>query len=186
LIAFRPSLTDARGGKVLAFLSFFVLPILLTWVGTSVHLEHSKSTSFCLSCHVMEPYGRSLRIDDPSHIPAFHFQNNLAPRDEACFTCHTTYTMFGNVGAKLKGMRHVYIYYLGTVPEKIELYEPFQNRECLHCHNGARSFEEQEFHQDIRAELASNETSCLECHSDIHDIANLAEQPLWSETGGGR
>lgn len=185
LIAYRPSLTDARGGKVLAFLSFFVLPILLTWVGTSVHLEHSKSTSFCLSCHVMEPYGQSLHIDDTSHIPAVHYQNNLAPRDEACFTCHTSYTMFGDLNAKLKGMRHVYIYYLGTVPEKIELYQPFQNRECLHCHNGSRRFEDQEFHQDIRSELASNETSCLDCHSDIHDVAHLAELPMWNEAGAG-
>jgi nitrate/TMAO reductase-like tetraheme cytochrome c subunit len=183
LIAYRPTLTDARGGKVLAFLVFFIMPVLVTWVGTSEQIEHSKTTRFCLSCHVMEPYGRSLHIDDASHIPAFHYQNNLVPRDAACFTCHTTYTMFGDINAKLHGMRHVYINYLGTIPDKIELYNPFQNRECLHCHQGARSFEEQEFHVDIRAELASNETSCLECHSDIHDVAHLSDKKMWTEKG---
>jgi nitrate/TMAO reductase-like tetraheme cytochrome c subunit len=183
LIAYRPALTDARGGKVLAFLAFFIMPVLVTWVGTSQQLEHSKSTSFCLSCHVMEPYGQSLHIDDASYIPAFHYQNNLVPRGETCYTCHTTYTMFGGVNAKLQGMRHVYIYYLGTVPEKIELYQPFQNRECLHCHDGMRKFEEQEFHVDIRAELASNETSCLECHSDVHDVQHLGDKKMWTEKG---
>ncbi len=94
--------------------------------------------------------------------------------------------MFGDFKAKLTGMKHVYIYYLGTVSDPIQLYEPYQNRECLHCHDGSRSFEEQELHVDVRAELASNETSCLECHGDIHDIHALAEKPMWSgpEPGG--
>lgn len=185
LIAYRPSLTDARGGKVLAFLAFFIMPILVTWVGTSQQLEHSKTTSFCLSCHVMEPFGQSLRIDDASYVPAVHYQNNLVPRDEACYTCHTTYTMFGGVRSKLQGMRHVYIYYLGTLPapDQIKLYEPFQNRECLHCHDGMRRFEEQEFHVDIRADLASNATSCLECHGEVHDVAHLADKKMWPGKG---
>jgi hypothetical protein len=63
LLGHRPSLTAATGGKVLAFLAFFLLPLFITWGGTSRHIEHSKSTGFCLSCHTMEPYGQSLRID---------------------------------------------------------------------------------------------------------------------------
>ncbi len=58
-------------------------------------MEHATSTKFCLSCHVMEDFGRSLYVDDPSYIPAMHFQNNRVPRDHACYTCHTDYTMFG-------------------------------------------------------------------------------------------
>ncbi len=34
-------------------------------MGTSSELEHAKRTEFCLSCHIMEPYGKSLRVDDP-------------------------------------------------------------------------------------------------------------------------
>ncbi|MEI9815368.1 MAG: hypothetical protein WDO18_23165 [Acidobacteriota bacterium] len=52
----------------------------------------------------MEDYGRSLYIDDPSYVPAQHYQNALVPRDHACYTCHTQYTMFGTVQAKLKGV----------------------------------------------------------------------------------
>src|SRR4051812_7378692 len=85
LLVLRPSLVTARGGRILAFLSLFILPLVVTGLGTSAQMERSKSTRFCLSCHVMEPYGKSLLVDDPSYVPARHFQNNRVPRDEACF-----------------------------------------------------------------------------------------------------
>ena len=87
--------------------------------------------------------------------------------------------MYGDVRAKVQGLRHLYIYYLGQVPETLELYEPYRNRECLSCHGGARSFEEDELHADIRAEMASDEISCLECHEPVHDVAHLGELELW-------
>jgi len=179
LIILRPSLTAARGGKILAFMAFFILPVLTTTIGTSTHLEQSKSTSFCLSCHVMKPYGESLRIDSDAYLPARHFQNNIIPRDQACFTCHTTYTMFGDFSAKLRGVRHVYVQYLGTLPETLELYSPFKNRECLHCHSGARSFEENENHVDLREDLENDEFSCLDCHDSIHGVEHLGELDMW-------
>ena len=183
LLVLRPSLTAARGGRILAFLGFLVLPVLATAMGLSAHLEQSKSTEFCLSCHVMEPYGASLRVDDAAFLPAQHFQNNRIPRDRACFTCHTDYALFGDVKAKLRGLRHVYVNYLGEIPDQIALYEPYNNRECLHCHAGARSFEESELHRDMRAELGANETSCLDCHDMAHEVGELADKPLWKETG---
>ncbi|MEE8368755.1 MAG: NapC/NirT family cytochrome c [Thermoanaerobaculia bacterium] len=179
ILAFRPSLTVPRRGKILAFLAFFILPIILMAVGTSDHLEHSKSTEFCLSCHVMEPYGESLYIDSGEYLPASHFQNNRIPSDKACFTCHTTYTMYGDLKAKIQGLRHVLVNYLGEIPDELELYLPYSNRECLHCHGSARSFLEGEFHIDMLAELESNELSCLECHEFVHDIAGLGEADLW-------
>jgi hypothetical protein len=71
------------------FLAFFIFPILAGSLGYNHHMERSKQTTFCLSCHVMEPYGRSLHVDDPTWLPAAHYQNNRVPRDEACYTCHT-------------------------------------------------------------------------------------------------
>ncbi len=181
LVALRPALTAARGGKVLAFLALLVLPLSVTALGLSAHVERSKSTEFCLSCHVMEPYGKSLRVDDAAFVPASHYQNNRVPREKACFTCHTDYTMFGDAKAKLRGLRHVYVYYLAGAPEKIALYEPYNNRECLYCHAGARSFEESELHVEIRDELRANRTSCLECHDVVHEVDQLAGKPLWKE-----
>ncbi len=60
----------------------------------------------------------------------------------ACYTCHTDYAMFGTVHAKLEGLHHVYVYWFGTPMKPIRLYQPYNNRECLHCHEGARSFED--------------------------------------------
>ncbi len=181
LLVLRPSLTTVRGGRILAFLAFLVLPLLATAMGLSAHMEHSKSTEFCLSCHVMEPYGQSLLVDDSSWLPAQHYQNNRVPRDHACFTCHTDYTMFGDYKAKLRGLRHVYVNYLGTIPEKIKLYEPYNNRECLHCHAGSRAFEESDLHKEMRADLGTNKTSCLECHDAVHEVHDLKGKPLWKE-----
>jgi cytochrome c-type protein NapC len=186
VFVFRPGITLTRGGKMLAFVSLFVFPVFSLAMGTSEHMERSKSTAFCLKCHVMEDYGKSLHIDDPSFLPAAHYQNNRVPRGEACYTCHTDYTMFGTFSAKLRGLRHVYAQVSGKVPEKLALYSPYNNRECLHCHAGARSFEEGATHNaepDRVAKIKSNELSCLSsgCHESVHNIAGLKDAKFWSE-----
>jgi hypothetical protein len=96
--------TQSREGKILAFVALCVLPITAVWGGFSEQMERAESTQFCLSCHVMTDFGRSLYVDDPSYLPARHFQNNRVPRDRACYTCHTDYAMFGTVRAKLRGL----------------------------------------------------------------------------------
>ncbi len=189
IILWRPGVTvrregkAGRGGRALIFVALLVLPLMVTALGVTAHLEHSKSTEFCLSCHVMKPYGESLYVDDSEYVVATHFQNNLIPRDHACFTCHTTYTLYGDLQAKIQGLRHVWVYYLGDVPDTLELYQPYNNRECLNCHRDGRRFEENELHLEVRSELESNETSCLECHDSIHDVARLGELEKWE--GGG-
>jgi cytochrome c-type protein NapC len=166
----RPALARDAGGKIFAFLALFVLPVFVGVVGTAEHLEQSRSTGFCVSCHVMEPFGQSLEADPP------HFQNNRVPRDEACYSCHTDYTMYGNVAAKWRGLRHVWVNYLSgpPAPEEIRLYTPFHNRECLYCHARARSFEEFPVHSapETMASLVANETSCLLCHTVAHEIGD--------------
>jgi cytochrome c-type protein NapC len=182
----RPQITSTRGGKMMAFLALFALPLLCFGIGTSSELEHAKSTEFCLSCHIMEPYGKSLRVDDPQHLAAAHFQNHRVPPDEACYTCHTNYAMFGGVKAKLGGLKHIYVYYLGTppAPENIKLYEPYNNRECLHCHAGARSFEEGAVHTadpDLIPALKATKSSCISsgCHEIVHDVGKLKDATFW-------
>ena len=179
LLARRPALISGRGGGVLAFVAFLLLPALVTAMGLATHLENSKSTEFCLSCHEMKPYGNSLLVDSDEHVAANHFQNKRIPRDQACYTCHTTYTMFGDLEAKLKGLEHLRVHYFGTLPETLELYEPYSNRECLSCHRDARSYEEDETHADLRAELATDEISCLECHTPTHGVDDLGSHGRW-------
>ena len=146
VLVLRPAITLNAGGKILAFGVLFFLPLFCLLAGMDNEMERSKSTAFCLSCHIMEPYGKSLHVDDPNYLAGAHFQNHRVPADEACYTCHTNYAMFGGFRAKLNGLHHVYVQYLGTPHKPIRLYEPYNNRECLHCHLGARSFEEGAVH----------------------------------------
>ena len=182
LVTLRTEMTRARGGKILAFVALFLLPALSVWAGLSTQMERATTTTFCLSCHVMTDYGRSLLIDDPSYIAAVHFQNNRVPRDRACYTCHTTYALFGGVRAKLHGARHVYVQYFGHIPapDKIRLYDPYNNRECLHCHDGARKFEQMSAHvktPQMLGDIKSGRLSCMSsrCHDTVHDVGTLSD-----------
>jgi cytochrome c-type protein NapC len=183
LLFTRPALTATREGKILAFIALFLLPLLCSAVGFSAHMERSKETKFCLSCHIMEPYGKSLYVDDPHYLAAAHFQNHRVPANEACYTCHTDYVLYGGVRAKLRGLRHVYVQYIGKPPAygAIRLYTPYNNRECLHCHLEARSFEESPTHSAMRDELLSNQTSCLTsgCHDTVHNVVSLGNVKFW-------
>ncbi len=182
----RPRLIMGGGGKAFGFVALFVFPLLASSAAGQAHLERSKSTSFCLSCHVMEQYGRSLHIDDLDHVPAKHFQNNRVPRESACYSCHTTYTMYGDLSAKLRGLRHLYVQYLGKIPDRIALYKPYHNRECLHCHAGARGFEETSAHREETTtmdRIRRNQLSCLSagCHAKAHDVTALDTLKTWAQ-----
>jgi nitrate/TMAO reductase-like tetraheme cytochrome c subunit len=180
----RPSLTLRRAGKMFAFVAIVVLPATAGFAGLVEHMERSKTVAFCTSCHVMQPWGKSLHIDDLDHLAGKHFQYGRVPHETACFSCHTSYTLYGDYTAKLRGMRHVWVQYFGRVPAEIKLYEPYNNRECLHCHDGARSFEEAVSHHAEPGQLdgiRKNRVSCLTsgCHAVVHDAGKVDRFPAW-------
>lgn len=184
LVVFRPGLTVARGGKILAFFGLFIFPAIAAMLGFESHIEKSKQTSFCLSCHIMSPYGKSLYVDDPSYIPAAHFQNARVPRDEACYTCHTDYSLYGGFKSKVRGLHHIYAQYLSTPKQPIKLYHPYNNRECLHCHLGARSFEQGAVHNadpQTMIDIKANKLSCVSsgCHENVHNISQAEHVKYW-------
>jgi cytochrome c-type protein NapC len=185
VIIARPEITIARGGKILAFLALFVLPVFAGFTGLENHMNRSQQTSFCLSCHVMGDYGKSLLVDDASYIPAAHYQNNRVPRAEACYTCHTDYTLYsGAVKAKLRGLHHLYAQYIGKPSHPVHLYTPYNNRECLHCHLGARSFEQGAVHTadpQTMPDIKSNKLSCVSsgCHDMVHNVSQLDHVKFW-------
>jgi cytochrome c-type protein NapC len=188
VLVLRPTITVHPGGKILAFGVLFFLPLFCLTAGMNNEMERSKSTSFCLSCHIMESYGKSLQVDDPNYLAAAHFQNHRVPADEACYTCHTNYAMFGTFKAKLGGLRHLYVHYLRTEPrpQDIQLHEPYNNRECLHCHLGARSFEQGAVHNadpDTLPAVKANRLSCVSsgCHDVVHNVGTLDKVKLWTE-----
>jgi cytochrome c-type protein NapC len=184
LVALRPNLTVARGGKILAFLSFFIFPVFAGLLGFENHMERAKQTSFCLSCHIMGQYGQSLYVDDASYIPAAHFQNGRVPRDQACYTCHTDYSLFGGFKSKFRGLHHIYAQYVTGPQQPLKLYHPYNNRECLHCHEGSRSFEQGAVHTadpQTMADIKANKISCMTsgCHDTIHNVKQLNQMKFW-------
>ena len=150
----------------------------------NTHVQRSEQTRFCISCHVMIPYGQSLYVDDPKHIPAQHFQNHRVPADMACYACHADYSIYGPLNDKVQGLKRIYMQYVSTPPnpEAITIPGGFKNGQCLHCHLGARGFEENAVHAAMMDSLKSNQMSCLTsgCHDTAHDVANLNHQKFWS------
>ncbi len=177
----RPSITSGPTGKILAFIALCVLPVLCIGGGMSTHMQRSEQTKFCISCHSMENYGKSLYVDDASYIPAQHFQNHRVPADQACFACHADYTIFGPFKDKLRGVTRIYMQYLSTPPQTIRIPGGYSNLQCLHCHSGARNFGENPVHSSMMDSLKSNQISCISsgCHDMVHNVVQLGHVKFW-------
>jgi nitrate/TMAO reductase-like tetraheme cytochrome c subunit len=178
LVGFR-HLALARWGQIALLVAAVLLPIATSAGGLRSGVAESSRTRFCLKCHEMQPHGRSLFVDDRQSLAAVHYQNRLIDRDTACYGCHTDYALFGDVRAKLNGLRHVWVHYLGTPPERFTLYQPYPNRNCLRCHEDARRFLDAPAHAPLRQALAAEKTSCLDCHKVAHDLGKAAAGPFW-------
>ena len=178
LVGFRQLATTAWG-RVALLVAAALLPLSASLAGLKTGVAESSRTRFCLGCHEMQNHGRSLFVDNKQALAAVHYQNRYVDRDTACYSCHTDYAMFGDVKAKLNGLRHVSVHYLGQVPERFALYQPYPNRNCLHCHEDARKFIEAVPHQPVLAKLESGEISCLACHKVAHDMERVQGGVLW-------
>jgi len=178
----RPHVTAGAAGKIVAFMGLFILPALCISGGMFAHMQRSEQTRFCISCHAMQPYGRSLYVDNPTYIPAAHFQNHRVPPDRACYSCHADYAIYGPLVDKMRGLKRIYMQYVSTPPEHITIPGGFKNAQCLHCHLGARNFESNPIHQAIMSSIVSNQMSCVTsgCHDTIHDISSLSHAKFWS------
>jgi cytochrome c-type protein NapC len=173
------TLSASRWGRIALLVGIVALPLLLSAGSVSSGVHESSRTSFCLSCHEMQPYGMSLFADNRAALSAAHYQNRLVERDSTCYSCHADYAMFGDVKAKLNGLRHVWVHYFRKVPEKIALYQPYPSANCLHCHEDARRFVEAPAHQAVLVALADGSTSCLGCHNVAHDMKAVPAHALW-------
>jgi cytochrome c-type protein NapC len=166
-------------GRMVLLVGLLALPVLLSAGNISYGFHQSSTTAFCLSCHEMRPHGKSLFVDSQQALAAFHYQNRLVDRETACYSCHKDYAMFGDVKAKLNGLRHVWAHYIAGVPKKIELYQPYPNSNCLHCHDDMRRFVEGPAHKPVLSALYAGTTSCLSCHRIAHDMAKVDAGDFW-------
>ncbi len=176
-----PSASNGAGWKILAFIGLGMFPALCIVGGMNIHMQRSEQTRFCISCHAMAPYGRSLYVDDPNYIPAQHFQNHRVPADQACYACHADYTIYGPLKDKLEGVKRIYMQYVSTPPNPIHIRGSYNNHQCLHCHSGARNFEQNPVHVAVMDSLKSSQMSCLTggCHDTVHKVAELSHVKFW-------
>ena len=166
-------------GRVVLLVGLLALPLLLSAGNISYGFHQSSTTAFCLSCHEMRPHGKSLFVDNRQALAAVHYQNRFVDRETVCYSCHKDYAMFGDVKAKLNGLRHVWAHYIAGVPKKIELYQPYPNSNCLHCHDDMRRFVEGPAHKPVLSALYAGTTSCLSCHRIAHDMAKVDAGEFW-------
>jgi cytochrome c-type protein NapC len=166
-------------GRIVLLVGLVGVPILLAAGNISYGVHESSTTRFCLSCHEMQRHGKSLFADNRQALAAVHYQNRLVDRETVCYSCHKDYAMFGDVKAKLNGLRHVWAHYIAGVPKKIELYQPYPNSNCLHCHDDSRRFVEGTAHRPVLGALYAGTTSCLSCHRVAHDMAKVDADELW-------
>ena len=156
-----------------------VLPIAAYGLASLHMLEGSKQVTFCGSCHVMTPILKSLQSNDGS-LAAIHYARGLVPHDQACFTCHSGYGIWGGVDAKMAGVMHMVRTATGWYTLPITHNGPFDINSCLGCHASASSFRAVEAHQDpdLQKQLLAHEIGCTGiCHPAAHPEAAL--------TGGG-
>lgn len=179
----RPGITASLGWKIVAFIGLCILPAMCIVGGMNTHMVRSEQRRFCISCHVMKPYGESLYLDDSKFLPAQHFQNHRVPPDTACYACHADYSIYGPLNEKIQGLTRIYRQYVSTppAPASIRIRGGFKNAQCLHCHEGARDFMENPVHAALMASLISNQMSCLTsgCHDATHDIEQLTTAKFW-------
>ena len=89
-------------------------PLLITGVGTILVFERAERVEFCASCHVtMKAFVDDMRDPKSDSLAALHFKNRYIP-DDQCYSCHTSYGLFGTVEAKKEGLNDVYKYYTRT------------------------------------------------------------------------
>jgi hypothetical protein len=160
-----------RGRLPTAFAAAAVfLPVAAYALGSLYVLEGSKQTSFCGSCHVMTPLLASLEADDGS-LASTHFTRGLVPHDEACYTCHSGYGIWGGVDAKRAGVMHMIRTVTGRYELPLKLNGTFDIDSCLGCHAFAPAFRAVADHRnpDLQKQIMAHEISCTGlCHPEAH------------------
>ncbi|MBI5070585.1 MAG: NapC/NirT family cytochrome c [Deltaproteobacteria bacterium] len=171
----RPHLQ--RVTKALLFLGLGVFPAIVSLTGNIASFEYTLSRPFCGSCHVMSPYLRDAEDPQSNSLAALHSRNHKFG-ETSCYTCHADYQMFGAMTTKLNGMRHLFQYvtvYASTGPDgeggpPIHLYKPFKSELCMQCHSTtAKKYVET--HEAALEGIRAGETSCIDCHSEVHPLA---------------
>jgi nitrate/TMAO reductase-like tetraheme cytochrome c subunit len=165
----RRSAAIEPSDRWMLLIGFVVLAPLAYLLNAGLAVSGAKSVAFCNSCHVMEPYVADLNDPDSEHLAAQHYQFRWI-NDHQCYTCHSDYGLFGDVQAKLAGLRHVWFYTVGGYETPLKIRGTYDNARCLFCHGPVKSYQEIAEHEKNAAEIATSAKSCIggACHVSPH------------------
>ena len=148
-----------------------IMPIFVSTAGGVLVFEKSQRVGMCNSCHLtMKPYVDDMKDPQSQSLAALHYKNRYI-EDNQCYSCHTSYGMFGTVQAKKEGLIDVYKYYTHTFKTPITMRHPYSNNDCLKCHGGSAKFLAS--HKKDRDAMFADEVSCGQCHDDDNPAHNL-------------
>jgi cytochrome c-type protein NapC len=179
-VLIRPKLTGAT--RIRLLLGLGVFPAATAALNTAEAMERSTTRQFCGSCHVMEQHLRDASDPESTSLASRHGRSAYIGETN-CYRCHADYDgMMGYSLTKLRGMRHVYLYYFGgyrnmpqeTAIRKIAIAKPYPNSNCLQCHSGKLdSFRDVREHTALREELETNHVACASagCHGYSHPFS---------------
>jgi nitrate/TMAO reductase-like tetraheme cytochrome c subunit len=160
-------LSAAALWKLLAFAGLAAVPAATMAVANYHTFEGVHHVEGCAGCHVMQPMVTDLRDPNSDTLAARHFKNHWIPQDQ-CYQCHSDYGLAGDLEAKMTGFRHLARYTTRTYHEPITGRTPFNNQNCLKCHEGMPRFEAVQSHHAGQELLGTSGMSCLNCHGRAH------------------
>ncbi|MGD0579454.1 MAG: NapC/NirT family cytochrome c, partial [Bryobacteraceae bacterium] len=164
-----------------------IVPALSTMFGTLLVFERAERVEFCGSCHkAMQAYVDDMRNPDSASLAAVHYKNRYIPRNQ-CYTCHTSFGMFGTVHAKIAGLVDVHKYYTGKFHLPLKMREAYRNDDCLKCHAGSVKWSANHF--SFKNAILAGDTRCIDCHGLNHPPHRLADQlgdPRGAQPGAQR
>lgn len=148
-----------------------LLPVITSSAGGVLVIQRSQRVGLCNSCHLaMKPYVDDMKNPHSQSLAALHY-NNRYIADDQCYSCHTSYGMFGTVQAKAQGVFDVYKYYTHSFTMPLKMRNSYPNNDCLKCHAGSAKFLAS--HKKDREAMFSDEVSCMQCHEDDNPAHNV-------------
>jgi len=172
LIRYRGRLQSSASWMLL-LAGVVAVPSISTMFGTLLVFERAERVEFCGSCHkAMQAYVDDMENPMSGSLASIHYRNRYVPRNQ-CYTCHTSFGLFGTVQAKIAGVIDVHKYYTGSFRQQIEMREPYRNDDCLKCHAGAVKWSVN--HADSRDSILAGKASCLSCHGKAHPAHTLRQ-----------
>lgn len=153
--------------KLLAFAGLAAVPAATVVVANYHTFEGVHEVQACVRCHVMRPMANDMRDPASDTLAARHYRNHWISQDQ-CYHCHSDYGLSGDMEAKMTGFRHLARYTTQTYHEPIAGRTPFNNQNCLKCHEATPKFAAIASHHTVKDLLGASKMSCLNCHGRAH------------------